>query len=637
MMLKTLQPCFVRSVVVQWQVVSTSANITSSTCSFSTKPDNQDQGGRSSESRLQHATNFSIEQPALKNPYVRDPILKSYLERILPKDVFTEVEKDLRKFGGRIVGEIDDLGRQCEIHPPTLDQFNAWGKRIDSINTCHEWKTMKHIAAEEGLIASGYTDTYGQHGRLYQMVKLFLFSPSSGLFSCPLAMTDGAAKILSNHLHENEEYIGNAYKNLTSTTPSEFWTSGQWMTEKQGGSDVGNATDTYAYLQEDGTYKLYGYKWFTSATDADMAFTLARVVDDENQYDAGTKGLSLFYLETKHPKNDDFPSGFNCLRVQRLKNKLGTKQLPTAELILDGTVAHMVGKRSEGIKQISDMLTITRIHNSITSAAAMRRIMLLSKDYAKKREAFGSTISDHPLHMQTLARMDVESRAATFLTLEVARLLGVTEHNNNDVTNERNLLRILTPVCKLYTAKQAVAMISEGLESFGGAGYLEDTGLPTYLRDAQVLTIWEGTTNILSLDLLRSVAKSRGETLNAFFEAVNYRLGNVSDAGVKDLRSPTAKVHIAVADLRAFISQVGSMGADAMFLAARDFAYSVARIFQAVLLLEHAAGTGKPVDKHAVTIWLSQDLCPASSQLRNGAYSDKSKQLDTDLVYDEFT
>lgn len=632
-MIKSLHPFFIRSVVVQLQATS-ACNTIVPTCAFASKSETGN--GANSESRLQHATNFSIEQPVLKNPYVRDPILKSYLQRILPDEVFTEVDKDLRKFGGRIVGEIDDLGRECELTPPTLTQFNAWGKRTDAINTCNAWKQMKDIAAEEGLIATGYTDNYAQHSRLYQMVKLFLFSPSSGLFSCPLAMTDGAAKILRNNLHENQDFINTAYRNLTSTDSSEFWTSGQWMTEKQGGSDVGNATDTYAYLQEDGSYKLYGYKWFTSATDADMAFTLARVVDEENQYDAGTKGLSLFYLETRHPTNDDFPSGFNSLRVQRLKNKLGTKQLPTAELVLDGTVAHMIGNRSEGIKLISDMLTITRIHNSLTSASAMRRIILLSKDYAKKRHAFGSSISDHPLHMQTLARMDVESRAATFLTLEIARLLGVTEHLD-DTTHERNLLRILTPVCKLYTAKQAVAVVSEGLESFGGAGYLEDTGLPTYLRDAQVLTIWEGTTNILSLDLLRSVAKSRGETLNAFFEAVNTRLGHVSDCGIKELRSPTAKVHIAVGDLRAFISQVGSMGADAMFLAARDFAYSIARIFSAVLLLEHAAGTSKACDKHAVTLWLAQDLCPASTQLRIGAYSEKSKQLDSDLVYDEFS
>lgn len=240
--------------------------------------------------------------------------------------------------------------------------------------------------------------------------------------------------------------------------------------------------------------------------------------------------------------------------------------------------------------------------------------------------------------MQTMARMDAEGRAATLLTLEIARLLGVTEHHpHDDTVHDRNLLRILTPVCKLYTAKQAVAMISEGLESFGGAGYLEDTGLPTYLRDAQVLTIWEGTTNILSLDLLRAVAKSRGETLNAFFEATNQRLGAVSDNGIKDLRKATSKVHIAVGDLRAFIGQAGSMGPDTMFVAARDFAYSVARIFQAVLLLEHAAGTMKATDQHAVTIFCSQDLCPASTQLRAGAYSEKSRSLDTEMVYDEFS
>jgi len=219
----------------------------------------------------------------------------------------------------------------------------------------------------------------------------------------------------------------------------------------------------------------------------------------------GTQGLSLFYLETK-----DEQGWYNNLEIQCLKNKLGTRQLPTSELLLDGTEARLVGKEGRGVACISPMLTITRIHNGIAAVSGMRRILQLARDYSTRRVAFGKYIADHPLHMQTLARMEVETRGCVLLTLEICRLLGL-EECGIATSAEKHLLRILTPIMKLYTAKQAVAIASEGLESFGGQGYIEDTGLPVFLRDSQVLPIWEGTTNILSLDVLRVLQKTGAE------------------------------------------------------------------------------------------------------------------------------
>ena len=223
----------------------------------------------------------------------------------------------------------------------------------------------------------------------------------------------------------------------------------------------------------------------------------------------GTRGLSLFYLETK-----DEQGWYNNLEIQCLKNKLGTRQLPTAELLLDGTKARLVGEDGRGVAGIATMLTMTRIHNAIAAISGMRRVLQLSRDYSTKRFAFGKYIADHPLHMQTLARMEVETRGCTLLTLEVCRLLGL-EECGMATSAEKHLLRILTPIVKLYTAKQVVATASEGLESFGGQGYIEDTGLPGILRDSQVLPIWEGTTNILSLDVLRALQKTGAEVSHA--------------------------------------------------------------------------------------------------------------------------
>ncbi|KAM9330799.1 acyl-CoA dehydrogenase family member 11-like [Gastrophryne carolinensis] len=567
---------------------------------------------------------FFQEQPRLGNPFLEDALLQSYLRRHLPPLVLKESSRELERFGQRISEEIDSLGRECEINPPKLQTYDAWGCRIDSIITCPAWKKMKEISAEEGLIAEAYERKYSSWSRLIQIVKLYLYSPSSGLFTCPLAMTDGAAKVI--------ETLGipptlqGAFRHLTSRDPSKFWTSGQWMTERRGGSDVAHATETVAYPQPDGTYKLHGYKWFTSATDSDMTLTLGRVVNAQGRTIEGTKGLSLFYLQVY-----DADGQLNGIEVQRLKDKLGTRQLPTAELLLDGVKALRISPEGRGVASISNMLTITRIYNTIAAVSNMRRVTILARDYASKRFAFGRLLKDHPLHIQTMARMEVETRGAFLLLMEVARLLGL-EETNMATEQDQHLIRLLTPVAKLYTGKQAIAVISEGLECFGGQGYMEDTGIPSILRDAQVLTIWEGTTNILSLDVLRSVMKSQGKVLNAFFTAVQEKLE--ASSSVPELSQPTSRLLQALQQLKSFIELAGANGSDFMELSARDFAYSLARIYIGSLLVDHANWTGSTdASAYCAQRWSEQDLCPVNRAHSSGCYNKEATSLDRQLVF----
>ncbi|TNN43269.1 Acyl-CoA dehydrogenase family member 11 [Liparis tanakae] len=444
---------------------------------------------------------FFQERPVLKNPFLEDALLRGYLRRHLPQQTSWA---ELSAFGERVAGEVDGWGRECEVTPPRLVHFDPWGRRVDRIVTSSAWKRMKDLSAQEGLVAIGYERSFGEWSRVYQMSKLFIFSPSSGLYTCPLAMTDGAAKVIqaSGVSWPVEE----AFSRLTARQPERFWTSGQWMTERQGGSDVGSGTETVAVPQTDGSYQLHGFKWFTSATDADMALTLAREQDGSGATAPGSRGLSLFYVEVSRGEDGRLKG----IEVQRLKDKLGTRQMPTAELLLAGLPAHRLSEKGRGVASIANMLTITRIHNS------------LSRDYASRRSAFGKLLKDHPLHLQTLARMEVETRGAFLLVMDVCRLLG-REESGVATRRDAHLLRLLTPVAKLYTGKQAVAVVSEGLESFGGQGYMEDTGLPALLRDAQVLSIWEGTTNVLSLDVLRCVARSSGTVLHAYFSHAKRR------------------------------------------------------------------------------------------------------------------
>ncbi|XP_044304932.1 acyl-CoA dehydrogenase family member 11-like isoform X2 [Varanus komodoensis] len=570
---------------------------------------------------------FCQEPPRIGNPYLEDAFLQRYLKAVLPAKVFAEVSVDLQRFGARVKDEIDFLGGECELNPPRLQQFDAWGRRVDQIITCPAWKRMKEISAEEGMVAEAYERRYSNWSRIHQIAKLYLYAPSAAIFTCPLAMTDGAAKVIQSLGFPKP--LEEAFAHLVSRDPRRFWTSGQWMTERKGGSDVASGTETVAQELHDGTYSLHGLKWFASAIDSDITLTLARIRTADGQIEQGSKGLSLFYLKIR-----DEEGNLNGIEIQRLKEKLGTRQLPTAELLLAGARAHRISPVGRGVASIAKMLTITRIHNAISAAANMRRMISMARDYATKRRAFGKTLKEYPVHMQTLARMEVEARGAFLLVMEVGRLLGL-EETEMATEQDQHMLRLLTSVVKLYTGKQAVAVASEGLECFGAQGFMEDTGLAVFLRDAQVLPIWEGTTNILSLDVLRTLDKSHGRVLEAFFSTAQAKLEVV--LGFPEMGPSVQKVHEALHKLGDFIKEIGLKREAELQLLARDFAYTLARIYGGILLLEHAARpNASPTDISAAQRWCHQDLCPVAQEDQAGSYSAAAVSLDTSLVYDGY-
>ncbi|KAK7934075.1 hypothetical protein WMY93_004971 [Mugilogobius chulae] len=232
--------------------------------------------------------------------------------------------------------------------------------------------------------------------------------------------------------------------------------------------------------------------------------------------------------------------------------------------------------------------------------------------------------------MQTLARMEVETRGAFLLVMDVCRLLG-REETGIATELDSHLLRLLTPVVKLYTGKQAVAVVSEGLESFGGQGYIEDTGLPGLLRDAQVLSIWEGTTNVLSLDVLRCVARSSGMVFHAYFSHVKSLLEGAS--GVTVLTPAVKAIHSALSRLELLVQSSVTKEPNYLELAARDLAYSLARIYAGALFVDHASWEGaSPADAYA---WCEQDLCPVATNHERGWYDSGSLHDNAALVYQQ--
>jgi hypothetical protein len=259
----------------------------------------------------------------------------------------------------------------------------------------------------------------------------------------------------------------------------------------------------------------------------------------------------------------------NRILVNRLKDKLGTRKVPTAELTLEGTPAELVGGASDGVKGIAPMLNVTRTWNSVSACALMRRGLALARDYARKRVVFGAPLVAKPLHVDTLAGLQAEFLAAFHLTFFVAELLGRSDAGQASEQHGQ-LLRILTPVAKLLTGRQTVQVLSEVIESFGGAGYVEDTGLPVLLRDAQVLPIWEGTTNVLSLDTLRALDSAGG--LGVLRREVGYILQGVREP---DLVKISARVEKALEQAEAWLAQAMKAGTGEVEAGARRFAMTL--------------------------------------------------------------
>lgn len=511
-------------------------------------------------------SSFLQSAPKLNNEFTDDIFLQDYLKTYFPSEALKEIKPDLIKLGKRTANELIDWARDAELNEPKLVQFDAWGNRKDEIIVAQGWKNLEKAAAEEGLIAIGYERKYGEFSRLYQFVKLYLYTPSSAIFTCPLAMTDGAARLIE--VYGDDFLKENAFQYLISRDPAKFKTSGQWMTERTGGSDVSRSM-TFATPEGDG-YILKGHKWFTSAITANMAFTLASTELSQN---GKPTPLSLFYLPIRHEDGS-----LNGIEVEALKDKLGTRALPTAQLLLTGVKAKLVGEKGKGVKTISTLFNITRIYNTISAVSYIRRAYALSNAYSSKREAFGQLIENHLLHRKSLRELELAYQSNTMLALFLAQLLG-KEDCDMATESEKSLLRVLTPVAKLYTAKQAIKYASEHIEMFGGIGYLEDSGIPVMLRDTQTLSIWEGTTNVLSLDMLRAMDKENG--LSAFKEFAERILAAIN---VTELSEQKDTVNKKINTLIQFIQTIKSK--EALTAASRDIAFFIAESTIALLWLD---------------------------------------------------
>ena len=506
--------------------------------------------------------------PVLSNQYLDDRVLRSYLRRVLPRNVLGAIEPDLTDLG-EYAASAWTLARTRERCEPKLTQWDVWGERVDRIELTPAWTAAQPLAARHGLVAAGHEPTHGTHARVHQFSLVYLFHCASEFYTCPLAMSDGAATALK--ASGNQRLIERALPHLLSRDPEQFWIAGQWMTENAGGSDVAG-TETIA-REENGRWRLYGRKWFVSAINAQAALALARPAGAP----AGSDALALFYLEPRKPDGR-----WRNIVVDRLKDKLGTRELPTAEIHLNGTPAELVGEAKHGVRQITPVLNITRTWNAVGALATMRRCIALTRDYANRRVVFGKPLAEQPLFQDTLAGMQAEFEAAFHLTFFVTELLGRAQAGQADEA-QQNLLRLLTPLAKLWTGKLAVAIAAETCECIGGIGYLEDSGMPQLLRDAQVWPIWEGASNVQALDFLRAFRAAGG--LQPLLSAQRTILSQVQAPELEPCARAAREAATRITD---WLQKASTGERERLEAGGRELAFGLARMLALSLLARHA-------------------------------------------------
>lgn len=457
--------------------------------------------------------------------------------------------------------------------------------------------------------------------------RLHIWEASCANTLCPAAMQDGAARLLQLHLAKNDfeptqrRVMQDAFDRLTSRDPSRAWTSGQWMTERSGGSDVSQTETvaTYAPFPDGqeapladveggiplGPWSIDGFKWFSSATDSSMTILLAKTRPG--------KGLSAFFAPTRR-HNPSLVSAtgrrggteLNGVNIQRLKSKLGTQSLPTAELELRGMRGWMIGEEGRGIHEISTMLTITRVHSAISSLGYLGRGLAIAKSYALVREVGAGRgrripLWKNPLHMRTLATITGEYHALMLLTFYTIHIMGLDETNPHTPSSSAfstsqppppehvgPLLRVLPSLLKAYACSRAVPLLHSCMAALGGVGYLvnaetEHANVARIFRDACVLPIWEGTTDVLASDSLRALRHPRDgrRSLDALAWLVVERGGGGAPEAVRR-------------EWRRVRAEIEGRDGEALLAEAGDIAFRIAEILMAALLVVDAQSDDGP-------------------------------------------
>ncbi|MBX9650601.1 MAG: acyl-CoA dehydrogenase family protein [Xanthobacteraceae bacterium] len=433
------------------------------------------------------------------NFYRADPALTDLLKLHLPDALFRHIEPHLDRLGGLAGGHLDECARLADRHTPVLHQRDRFGRDSQYIEYHPAYRELEKAAfGEFGIHAlsirkgiMGWPDKYPV---VAKHAFTFLFNQAEFGMGCPINVTDGCAKLLNNF--GSESLKARYLDGLTQTDMSKLTQGGQFMTEKEGGSDVGTLTTTA--VQEGDHWRLHGEKWFCSNADAEVVMLLAR----PEGASPGTRGVGLFLMPRRLEDGSQ-----NHYRIVRLKDKLGTRSMASGEIKLEGAIAYAVGKLDRGFVQMAEMVNSSRLSNGVKSTALMRRAHHDAMTVARNRVVFGQRIIDLPLARRQLMKIMLPTEQALSMSFLTADALDRAEAGSQDAAA---LLRILTPTLKFRATRDARKVCGDALEMRGGIGYIEEFATARLLRDAHLGSIWEGTGNIVAIDALKRAVGRHG-------------------------------------------------------------------------------------------------------------------------------
>src|SRR4051812_13102540 len=468
----------------------------------------RDEGGAQMHAASKHEAAASADKPGLIAPdtsgmnfYRADPALADLLRIHLTDELFRHIEPHLDRLGALAGGHLDECARLADRHVPVLHQRDRFGRDAQWIEYHPAYRELERAAfGEFGIHAMSLRKDIMGWPEPYPVVAkhafTFLFNQAEFGLGCPINVTDGCAKLLAKF--GSEALQAKYLDGLTQTDMTKLTQGGQFMTEKEGGSDVGTLTTTA--VQEGDHWRLSGEKWFCSNADAEVVMLLAR----PEGAGGGTRGVGLFLMPRR--LDDGSP---NHYRIVRLKDKLGTRSMASGEVRLDGAIAYAVGKLDRGFVQMAEMVNSSRLSNGVKSTALMRRAQHDAMTVARNRIVFGQKIIDLPLARRQLMKIMLATEQALSMSFLTADALDRAEAGSQDAAA---LLRILTPTLKFRATRDARKVCGDALEMRGGIGYIEEFATPRLLRDAHLGSIWEGTGNIVAIDTLkRAVGRHRAD------------------------------------------------------------------------------------------------------------------------------
>ncbi|MEZ0482310.1 acyl-CoA dehydrogenase family protein [Planococcus sp. SSTMD024] len=466
-----------------------------------------------------------------RNFYTNDETLKKILAQQLPEDFFRYAERELQAFGKLAAGDIDERARHTDREgAPKLEKYNRLGEDISHVWVNEGYKKTVDETYRTGIV--GYIhkeipELERKGNYVYSFAQGYLLAQSEPGFYCPVTLTMATAYLLDHYADEalKERFL----PHVCATGDTELFEGATFLTERQGGSDVG--ANVVQALETDDGYRLYGEKYFASnAGMAGVAMVLAR----RQGAPEGSKGLTLFAVPWK------VDGELNGIRIRRLKDKLGVRAVPSGEVEFDGAKAYVVGDPKSGLKYMMEALNLSRICNAVASIGIMKRALDEAAEYAERRNAFGQKLTDFPMVQDSLMKLRAKQE---FETAAIFDLIGLYDRvaAGSAAQEEQVLNRLLIAILKKESAEQAIHFSHEAIEMHGGNGYIEDFITPRLLRDAQVLTVWEGTANILGLELIRLVNKLSAHEI--FIDHIKGRLAKLqASADVELLKEKTKEL-----------------------------------------------------------------------------------------------